>query len=89
MLGLIIGIITAGFAYHKGYNPFLWLLTLGLIGLTAMAFLPKVDPQTLTAKDAEYQRWVGNWWGGGLTILNLVLLAAAFAIKANSALPSR
>lgn len=71
-LWLVLPIITAAIAFHKGYNPFLWILNFGLIGLIVLAFLPRVDREVMKHKDAEYQAWVGNWWGGILTALHVI-----------------
>lgn len=86
-LWLVLPIITAAIAYHKGYNPFLRLLNFGLIGIIVLAFLPKIEPQVMKPKDVEYQAWVGNWWGGILTTLHVLAEVAWIVYQVRSQAP--
>ena len=43
IVALVVCAITAGLAARKGYNPALWFLAGGILGLIILAFLPFAD----------------------------------------------
>jgi len=70
---VLLGLITAGFAYRKGFNPVIWFFAAGILGLLVLAFLPYVNEKsTLTLEQIAAKKKSGNFIGGvisGLSIL--------------------
>lgn len=80
-LGLAFGVIAAAFAYRKGFNPFLWILSFGLIGLIILAFLPAAEEKIGPREESERNLKRGDAWGASLTTIAVLLLLASYAIE--------
>lgn len=51
---LFFGIMNAGLAYRKGYNPFIWFLTASIIGTVVLFYLPSAKEE----KNEELQNYL-------------------------------
>lgn len=63
-MGLVFFIVLSGvmvlIAYNKGFNPFAWILTGGLIGLIFIMRLPSAKEQGIDEETKEIRIRKGN-----------------------------
>ncbi len=72
---IIVGLITSICAHLKGYNPFLWFLGGGIIGLLILAFLPYVNGKSQLSEEQRLEKKkLGNIIGSILSLLALGLI---------------
>ncbi|HEY4262524.1 MAG TPA: hypothetical protein VGM98_20345 [Schlesneria sp.] len=87
------GLISAFIAHRKGYRPWFWLLSMGLIGTVVTLIIPGLGKATTPE---ERDRWESRAdWAGGLmsgftffSLLALPLMAALFFVGASRAAPA-
>jgi hypothetical protein len=60
MIAMVIAPITSCIAWKKGYNPFLWFFTGGIIGLVALLLLPSANRFTQTIDEKKFLRQRAN-----------------------------
>ena len=76
LVAVAFGVITAFLAARKGYNPALWFLAAGCVGLVILAFLPFTNkPGMLPDQRASLERR-GNVIGGVISAVAALLLLA-------------
>ncbi len=75
-MSIIIIALCAFAAYRankKGYNPYIWFFTGGIVGLLVLAFLPFTTRKDLPHyKDIRMKR-TGNVIGGVIAIISIML----------------
>jgi hypothetical protein len=64
VFGVAIGVVTALLAWRKGYNPMLWFLAAGVIGLLILAFLPFANEANLPSGARDTLKKRGDMIGG-------------------------
>ncbi len=74
LAGLSLALITAGLAEYKGYNPWIWLLAGGPIGLLVLFALPKLEDANLTPESRLSKRRLGDAVGGLLIVASVALI---------------
>lgn len=75
VIAVVFCVITALLAGRKGYNPALWLLAAGAIGLIILAFLPFVNEKSqLTETERDAKKKTGNLIGGVISAIALVMI---------------
>jgi hypothetical protein len=85
------GLLSAVVAHQKGYRPWFWILSCGLVGMLVTIFIPSLSRAT---NPEERERWEAraDWTGGllsGFTFLSMFgmpLLAGLFFFSARSSM---
>lgn len=87
--GLISGLV----AWKKGYRPWFWLASMGIIGMLVIFAIPMLA-KARTPEEREQMEWRADWTGGilsGVTMLPLVIVVffnLMFVVRAQTmALP--
>ena len=80
ILKILIIIVVAGgvnalIAKLKGFNPFLWFFTAGLLGLILVVLLPSAKKVEKGTEEYNQRRARANWWG-----YVIVIFASVFVI---------
>jgi len=73
VIGIAWSVFMWWYARRRGYNPWCWFLSAGLIGLLVLEFMPSPTAEG-DAERAAKLRKRGNWVGGILAALTLVLV---------------
>ena len=77
---VVVGLITAALAARKGYNPALWFLAAGVIGLVILAFLPFVNEKgEHPVEQRAAKKRTGDITGGVISGFALLVLLASLA----------
>ena len=61
---VVAGLMTAGLAARKGYNPVIWFFAANIVGLIALAFLPAANAPDLWDSERAERTKRGNIIGG-------------------------
>ena len=72
---VVAGGVNALIAKLKGFNPFLWFFTAGLLGLILVVLLPSAKKVEKGTEEYNQRRARANWWG-----YVIVILASVFVI---------
>jgi hypothetical protein len=81
------GLLSAVIAHYKGYRPWYWVLSSGLLGMVIILIVPSLG-RAATPEQREKWESRADWTGGilsGLTFVSLfavVMLAALFFVGA-------
>ncbi len=79
---IVFGAITAALAGRKGYNPALWFLAAGIIGLLTLAFLPFVNEKsTLPEEQRDAKKRTGDTIGGVISGIAVAMLLISLAAR--------
>lgn len=72
---LVFGVIMALLAGRRGYNPALWFLAAGIIGLLILAFLPFVNEKSeLPESQRQSKKKTGDIIGGVISAISVIIL---------------
>ncbi len=75
VFGIVFGVIMAALAGRKGYNPALWFLAAGILGLINLAFLPFVNEKSqLPVYQRAAKKKTGNIIGGVISGIAVVIM---------------
>jgi hypothetical protein len=81
---IVFGLINVGIAQKKGFSPFIWFFSAGLIGLIILLILPSAKAVEETDQNLyKSRRTTGNIVGGVLLGL-IIFLAVLIAFSLNS-----
>jgi hypothetical protein len=78
--GLVMCAVTASFAHRKGFNPLLWILGGGLLGLILLAIMPSANAPEISYEQKQARVKNGNIAGGILSAVVVVLLVVLFTM---------
>lgn len=76
LLGLLLGLVTGALATRKGYSFIHWMLSMGLIGLVFLAFLPYANKPDRSPEENAALVKRGNTTGlvmSGITLVFVVI----------------
>jgi accessory gene regulator protein AgrB len=79
---ILFGTIMAALAARKGYNPALWFLTGGVLGLLVLAFLPFVNEKSnLPEAERAEKKKTGDIIGGVISGLAVLITLISLAMR--------
>src|SRR5690242_4481168 len=77
MMALLVvlgmGLISAGLAQRKGYNPLVWVLAGGAIAWPFLAVLPSISTTAPLTQETLQARNRGNLLGAGLSVFSVFI----------------
>lgn len=80
---VIVAIAMAFIAKKKGFNPLLWVLAAGPIGLVILLFLPNAVDNSISEKANQQRAQFANMIGGFLTGVVGIFALLFFYLIAN------
>lgn len=80
LLAIIFLIVMLFIADKKGFNPWLWLLPSGPLGLIILLCMPSANAVGIDEETSEQRKRSGNSTGGVLSVIVAVLLAFLFVV---------
>src|SRR4051812_8357260 len=67
------GLISAVVAHRKGYRPWFWILSLGLVGMVVTLIMPRLG-QAVTPEQRERWESRADWAGGSLSAFTFLFM---------------
>ncbi|MDB5342973.1 MAG: hypothetical protein JWP89_1350 [Schlesneria sp.] len=67
------GLVSAVVAQRKGYRPWFWILSFGLVGLLVTALMPGLG-KAATPEQREHWETRADWTGGVLSVCTFMLM---------------
>ena len=78
LLFFITAAINFYIALRKGFNPWLWVLAAGLLGLIVILILPSAEAEGINDETSEKRRITGNNTGLGISVACLLILVLLY-----------
>jgi hypothetical protein len=79
-VGIVIVVITCLLARERGFNPWLWVLTAGVLGLVFLLGIPSAKAPGINDEERAKRRRTGDTVGGVISSIVAVLLVVVLIL---------